>query len=167
MSGNFKYTEARYNPMSYHNGSVWPHDNALIAAGLADTPQKALASRILEALFDASTYFESSRLPELFCGFRRRAGKAPTRYPVACSPQAWASAAVFMLLESCLGIAIDAAECRITFRFPYLPACIERLRIRGIQVGPCRADLTLHRYSGSVGINVENRTGKLDIVVLN
>ncbi|HXS26981.1 MAG TPA: amylo-alpha-1,6-glucosidase [Steroidobacteraceae bacterium] len=160
-------TEARYNPMSYHNGSVWPHDNALIAAGLADTPQKALASRILEALFDASTYFESSRLPELFCGFRRRAGKAPTRYPVACSPQAWASAAVFMLLESCLGIAIDAAECRITFRFPYLPACIERLRIRGIQVGPCRADLTLHRYSGSVGINVENRTGKLDIVVLN
>jgi glycogen debranching enzyme len=160
-------TEARYNPMSYHNGSVWPHDNALIAAGLAEAPQKTLAARILEALFDASTYFESSRLPELFCGFRRRVGKAPTRYPVACSPQAWASAAVFMLVESCLGVLIDAARCRVTFRIPHLPPFIERLRIRGLQVGPCRADLTLHRYSGSVGINVENRVGKLDIVVLN
>ncbi len=160
-------TEARYNPMSYHNGSVWPHDNALIASGMAGVPQKALATRILEALFDASTYFESSRLPELFCGFRRRPGKAPTRYPVACSPQAWASAAVFMVLGACLGVSIDAAKCRITFRYPFLPACIERLRIRGLQVGPCRAELTLHRYSGSVGINVENRTGKLDVVVLN
>lgn len=160
-------TEARYNPMSYHNGSVWPHDNALIAAGLGGTPQKALAARILEGLFDASTYFESSRLPELFCGFRRRAGKAPTRYPVACSPQAWASAAVFMLMESCLGVEIDTARCRVTFRYPHLPACIERLRVRGLQVGPCRADLTLYRYPGSVGLNVENRTGKLDVLVLN
>ena len=160
-------TEARYNPMSYHNGSIWPHDNALIAAGVAGAPQKALAARILEALFDASTYFESSRLPELFCGFRRRAGKAPTRYPVACSPQAWASAALFMLLEACLGVEIDAAECRVTFRYPYLPQCIERVRVRGLQVGLCRADLTLHRYSGSVGINVENRTGKIDFMVLN
>ncbi|MGH8259097.1 MAG: amylo-alpha-1,6-glucosidase, partial [Steroidobacteraceae bacterium] len=144
-------TESRYNPMSYHNGSIWPHDNALIAAGVAGATHKALATRILEALFDASTYFESSRLPELFCGFRRRPGKAPTRYPVACSPQAWASAAVFMLLEACLGVAIDAAQGRITFRHPCLPACLERLRIRGLQVGACRADLTLHRYSGSVG----------------
>ena len=160
-------TEARYNPMSYHNGSVWPHDNALIAAGLTGAPHKALASRILEALFDASTYFESSRLPELFCGFRRRVGKAPTRYPVACSPQAWAAAAVFMLLEACLGVEIDTAQCRVTFRYPYLPPFIDRLRVRGLQVGPCRADLTLHRYSESVGINVENRTGKLDFMVLN
>jgi glycogen debranching enzyme len=160
-------TESRYNPMSYHNGSIWPHDNALIAAGVATSADKALAARILDALFDASTYFESSRLPELFCGFRRRAGKAPTRYPVACSPQAWASAAVFMLLEACLGVVIDASQSRVTFHHPCLPACLERVRIRGLQVGGSRADLTLHRYSDSVGINVENRSGRLDVVVLN
>src|SRR5262249_18439809 len=90
-------TELRYNPMAYHNGSVWPHDNALIAAGLTGSPNKELAARILVAQLEASAYFESCRLPELFCGFRRREGKAPTQYPVACSPQAWAAGSVFAL----------------------------------------------------------------------
>ncbi len=160
-------TESRYNPMSYHNGSIWPHDNALIAAGVTPLPDKTLGLKILGALYESSTYFDSSRLPELYCGFRRRPGKAPTRYPVACSPQAWASGAVFLLLGSCLGVEIDAAQCRITFHFPRLPPSIERLRITGLEIGSCRADLALYRYPGSVGINVESRVGHLEVVVLN
>ncbi len=159
-------TESRYNPMSYHNGSIWPHDNAIIASGVTRLPSKALAVRTLASLFEASTYFDSSRLPELFCGFRRRPGKAPTRYPVACSPQAWASGAVFMLLQSCLGIEIDAAHGRLTLHYPALPPCLERVCIRNLHIGACRADLTLHRYPGAVGVNVENRAGRLEVLML-
>jgi glycogen debranching enzyme len=158
--------EVRYNPMAYHNGSIWPHDNALIAAGLAASPAKDLAVRILSAQLDASTYFESGRLPELFCGFRRREGKAPTSYPVACSPQAWSAAAVFAMLQACLGLTIDAASGQIAFRYPQLPPRIERVSIRDLAVGDGSVDLTLYRYSGAVGLNVERRSGKLDVAVL-
>src|SRR5205823_2033432 len=95
--------EARYNPMSYHNGSIWPHDNAPIAAGLARYGLKDEALRVMNAMFDASLFFDMHRLPELFCGFERRAGEGPTLYPVACAPQAWAAAAIFLLLQACLG----------------------------------------------------------------
>src|SRR5580704_4757445 len=83
--------EARYNPMSYHNGSIWPHDNSLIALGCALYGLKTHADRIFDANFAAASYMDMRRLPELFCGFRRRRAAAPTLYPVACSPQAWAS----------------------------------------------------------------------------
>jgi glycogen debranching enzyme len=159
--------EARYNPMAYHNGSVWPHDNALITAGVADLPSKHLALRVLMAQMDASTYFESSRLPELFCGFRRREGKAPTLYPVACSPQAWAAAAVFQMLQACLGLSVDATKNQVAFRYPQLPPSVERLSIRGLMVGRGTVDLTLHRYSGTVGVNVERRTGKVEVALLS
>jgi glycogen debranching enzyme len=159
--------EALYNPMAYHNGSIWPHDNALIAAGVTNLPNKELALKIFAAQMEASTYFESARLPELFCGFRRREGKPPTRYPVACSPQAWSAAAVFQLLQACLGVSIDAVACQITFRYPQLPVSLERLSIRDLRVGDASVDLTLHRYSGTVGINVDRRSGKLDVAVLS
>ncbi len=159
--------ESRYNPMAYHNGSIWPHDNALIAFGTTGLSSKTFPMRILGLQFEASTYFESNRLPELFCGFRRRPGKAPTRYPVACSPQAWAAGAVFMLLGACLGISIDAAEERIVFRYPALPHWLERVSIRDLQVGASRADLILHRHSGAVGLNVEKRSGRLEVVMQN
>src|SRR5581483_3420118 len=133
--------EVRYNPMAYHNGSVWPHDNAMIAMRLSASPSKELALRILSAQLDASTYFDSGRLPELFCGFRRREGKAPTSYPVACSPQAWSAGAVFMMLQACLGLSIDANRGQITFRYPQLPPSIERLTIRGLCVGAGSVDL--------------------------
>ena len=99
--------EARYNPMSYHNGSVWPHDNALIAHGLARYGHKKGISSILDALVRATTYMDQRRLPELFCGFRRRMGRGPTLYPAACSPQAWASGAPFLLLQAMLGLEFD------------------------------------------------------------
>ena len=101
-------SEARYNPMSYHNGSVWPHDNALIAAGFARYGFADLVGTILTALLDASRFFESHRIPELFCGFHKRRGEGPTLYPVACSPQAWAAGSVFLLLQAALGLTIDA-----------------------------------------------------------
>jgi len=158
--------EVRYNPMAYHNGSIWPHDNALLAMGCADSPGKDLPLRIFSAQLDASSYFESSRLPELFCGFRRREGKAPTSYPVACSPQAWSAGAVFMMLQACLGLTIDAHRQQITFRYPQLPPSIERLAIRGLAIGAASVDLTLYRYSGAIGLNLDRRSGKIDVSVL-
>jgi glycogen debranching enzyme len=157
--------ELRFSPMAYHNGSVWPHDNAIAAAGAARYQRKALAARILTSQFEASTYFELHRLPELFCGFRRREGEAPTLYPVACSPQAWAAGAVFMLLESSLGISIDAQRGLVSLTRPLLPEAIDVLRIHGLDVGDAAVDLTLHRYSGSVGVNVERRVGNLEVIV--
>jgi glycogen debranching enzyme len=161
-------TEARYNPMAYHNGSIWPHDNAIIAAGMTHRRSKALAEQILNAQFEASTFFDSSRLPELFCGFRRREGKAPTLYPVACSPQAWAAGAVFMMLQACLGLTVDATKSRVLLRSPCLPRSLDRVSIRGISLGGAgNVDLVLARSGHNVAVNVERRTGDLEVIVLS
>ena len=103
-------TEARYNPMSYHNGSVWPHDNALIASGFARYGFRREAAQVFEGLFRASTYVDLRRLPELLCGFPRKQNRGPTFYPVACAPQAWAAAAPLSLIQSCLGLTFDSAR---------------------------------------------------------
>src|SRR5207253_9868102 len=107
--------EARYNPMSYHNGSVWPHDNALIAAGQSRYGFKHMVLMVLGGLFEASVCVDLHRLPELFCGFQRRPGEGPTLYPVACAPQSWSAASVCLLLQSCLGMEVNAAEGRLYF----------------------------------------------------
>ena len=159
--------EARYNPMSYHNGSVWPHDNSLIAAGLARYGFKGSAAIILAGLLDASLFLDLHRLPELFCGFPRRPGESPTLYPVACAPQAWASGAVFLLLEACLGLNIAAPEQRLVFSKPVLPPFLRQVSIRDLRVGDARADLLLTRHDeGDVGVNVLRREGALEVVVL-
>jgi glycogen debranching enzyme len=160
-------TEARYNPMSYHNGSVWPHDNALIAAGFARYGLKECAATVVAGLLDASLFFDLHRLPELFCGFPRRAGESPTLYPVACAPQSWASAAVFLLLEACLGLEVSAPEQKVVFSKPFLPAFLREVSVRDLKVGGARADLLLSRHDeGDVGVNVLRRDGALDVVVL-
>jgi glycogen debranching enzyme len=160
-------SEARYNPMSYHNGSVWPHDNSLIAAGFARYDLKESAATVLAGLLDASLFFDLHRLPELFCGFPRRPGEAPTLYPVACAPQSWASAAVFLLLKACLGLRVSASERRLTFSKPILPRFLQQVTIRGLKVADGRADLLLTRHDeGDVGVNVLRREGVLDVVVL-
>jgi glycogen debranching enzyme len=160
-------SEARYNPMSYHNGSVWPHDNSLIAAGLARYDLKESATTVLAGLLDASLFFDLHRLPELFCGFPRRPGEAPTLYPVACAPQSWASAAVFLLLEACLGLSVSASERRLTFSKPILPRFLQQVTIRGLKVADGHADLLLTRHDkGDVGVNVLRREGALDVVIL-
>ena len=159
-------SEARYNPMSYHNGSVWPHDNALIAAGMAHYGYKQGAMKILTGLFDASLFLELRRLPELFCGFPRRPGESPTRYPNACAPQAWASAAGFLLLQSCLGLQIDARRRRLSFVRPVLPSYLERVEIRNITIGDARVDVILDRHQEDVGLAVARREGQVDIMVV-
>jgi glycogen debranching enzyme len=154
---------ARYNPMSYHNGSVWPHDNALIAAGLARYGLKESVLGVLTGLFDASLFFDLHRMPELFCGFGRRPGEGPTLYPVACAPQAWAAAAVFLLLQACLGLTIDAPQAQLCFNYPLLPAFLREVQVRGLRVGAASVDLRLLRHGQDVGINVVRREGPLEI----
>jgi glycogen debranching enzyme len=158
--------ERRYNPMSYHNGSIWPHDNAVAAEGLAAYGYREGALAILTGLFGASQHVELSRLPELFCGFPRRVGQGPTLYPVACSPQAWAAGAVFMLLKAALGMDIDAREQRVTFRSPRLPEFLGELWISNLRVGTASVDLRLQRYPGDVGITVLGKRGDVQLATL-
>jgi glycogen debranching enzyme len=160
-------SEARYNPMSYHNGSVWPHDNALIAAGMARYGFKAPVLRLMTALFDASQAIDLHRLPELFCGFGRRPGEGPTLYPVACSPQSWAAAAAFLLLQACLGLRLNRAQAKISFHYPVLPEFLAEVRVLNLQLGDAVVDLLLLRHGQDVGVNVLRREGKVEIVVVH
>ena len=141
--------EARFNPMSYHNGSVWPHDTALCGAGIAAYGNRRAAAHLLSQLFAAALYFDA-RLPELYCGFRRHAGEPPVGYPVACLPQAWSSGAPLMLLQACLGIDIDAASRTVTIDRPELPGEIDRLAIHDLAVGDARIGLLFERVDGRV-----------------
>jgi len=143
--------EARYNPMSYHNGSVWPHDNALIALGLAQYGFTSYALRILESMFEASLHFEFQRLPELFCGFRRRIGDGPALYPVACSPQSWAAAAVFMLLQASLGITVCGTTPSVHFRDSFLPPTVDYILVENLTVGQAKLTLIIRRQAHGVG----------------
>jgi glycogen debranching enzyme len=130
-----------YNPLSYHNGTVWPHDNALIARGFANYGLRDEAERIFDGMYEAMGYFADRRLPELFCGVSRRAGPL-VRYPVACSPQAWAAAAPFLLLQSLLGLHVDAEGARLAIRNPRLPRYITRLELRSLRIGPARVTIS-------------------------
>lgn len=159
-------SETHYNPMSYHNGSVWPHDNSLIAAGFAHYGLKDKALAVLTGLFDAALFFEHHRAPELFCGLPRRPGEGPALYPVACSPQAWASGSVFLLLEACLGLKVLAAERRLLFSRPVLPEFLSRVMIRGLRVGDARIDVALTRYEEVAGVDVLRRQGDVEVVVV-
>jgi glycogen debranching enzyme len=158
--------EARYNPMSYHNGSIWPHDNALIAAGFARYGLRDEALRVMNAMFALSQVVDLHRLPELLCGFHRREMEFPTLYPVACAPQAWSAGAVYMLLGSCLGLKIDAVARQISFSRAMLPESIEWLRLTNLSVGTARVDLLLTRHLYDVGVTVLRRDGDVEIVAV-
>jgi len=158
--------EKRFNPMSYHNGSVWPHDNALIAFGLLRKRDKQLALRILSGLLDLSIFTELHRLPELICGFPRTPGKGPTLYPVACAPQAWAAGAVFLVLQSCLGLSIRATESRVYLQYPALPEALPCVRIKNLSIGNGSLDLMLERNADTVSVDIHRRTGDLEVVTI-
>ncbi len=158
--------EARYNPMSYHNGSVWPHDNALIAMGFARYGLNRQIEPIFTGLFDAASYMDLRRLPELFCGFRRGKGRGPTLYPVACSPQAWASAAPLLLLQASLGLEIHAEQNEIRMRTPCLPRFLDRVLVRGLKVGEASVDLLVFRQGNGVGVQIVRGTGTVRLVVI-
>lgn len=159
--------EPRYNPMSYHNGSVWPHDNALITAGFARYDLTSMAVRTFTALFAASRFMSLRRLPELFCGFDRRGGVGPTLYPVACSPQSWAAGSVFLLLQACLGLAIDAPQSSVTLRNPLLPERVDEVTLRRLKVGPAGTlDLSCRRHAGDVAVTVLRRDPGIEVIVI-
>ncbi len=158
--------QRRYNPMSYHNGSVWPHDNALVALGMARTGHTPLAARVLHAMFDASQAVDVYRLPELLCGFHRRPGEGPTRYPVACAPQAWASGAAFMLLQAAMGLTIDARRRQVRFAHGHLPDCLPWLEIDNLAVDDAKVDVRVERRGPGLDVTVRRREGDAEIVVL-
>jgi glycogen debranching enzyme len=160
-------TEPRYNPMSYHNGSVWPHDNAIIAAGLARYGLTGHAVRLLKSLFDASLFTDLHRMPELFCGFPRRKGQGPTLYPVACAPQAWSAAAVFLLLQASLGLSIDAPRGQIRLAGAQLPDFLDAITISSLQVGASSFDLRFERHEREVVTKVLRRSGDVRILSIS
>jgi glycogen debranching enzyme len=156
--------ETRYNPMSYHNGSIWPHDNALIAYGALNSREKELPLRILTGLLDLSLFLELHRLPELICGFPRRPKKGPTLYPVACLPQAWAAGACSLVLQSCLGLSICARESRIYLRHTALPEALQRVEIQNLRVGAGAVDLVFVRHAHTVGFDILRRTSDIEVI---
>ena len=158
--------EARYNPMSYHNGSIWPHDNALIALGLARYGSKSALNQLFKGLFDAATYMDLRRLPELFCGFQRQRGRGPTLYPVACSPQAWAAATPFTLLEASLGLEFDPQKNEIRLRNPRLPEFLDEVMLRNLQLGEARIDLKIRRYKDEVSLDIQRTEGNVQVSIV-
>jgi glycogen debranching enzyme len=155
--------EQRYNPMSYHNGSIWPHDNSLIALGLAKYGLKNELERVFRGLFDAATYMDMRRLPELFCGFQRRKGRGPTLYPVACAPQAWASGTPFTLIQAALGLEFDTDASEIRLRNPRLPAFLDEVTVRNLRLGASSVDLALRRHNEDVSVQVLRKEGSIRV----
>jgi glycogen debranching enzyme len=158
--------EARFNPMSYHNGSIWPHDNALIALGLARYGQTKAVRQLFQGIFDTAAYMDLRRLPELFCGFPRKRGHGPTLYPVACSPQAWASATPFTLLEASLGLEFDPPCHEIRMRNPMLPDFLDEVLLRNLQLGDASADITVRRYKDSISFDILRTRGQVQISIV-
>jgi glycogen debranching enzyme len=155
---------ARYNPMSYHNGSIWPHDNGLIALGLARYDMKEQVLKLFRGMFEAAGHIELRRLPELFCGFGRKQREGPIGYPVACSPQAWAAAAPLALIQASLGLVLNHDEREIRFNLPVLPEFVDRLYIKGLALGAANADILLTRHGNDAAITVVNRTDGIRII---
>ena len=158
--------ESRYNPMSYHNGSVWPHDNSLIAAGFARYGHKSAVDRVFKGLFDAASYMDLRRLPELYCGFQRGRQRGPTLYPVACSPQAWAAGTPLLLLQSSLGLEFNPDRNEILLRKPQLPSFLEEVTLRNLRLGQSAVDLMLRRQGADVSLQVVRTEGQIKVTAL-
>ena len=156
--------QARFNPMSYHNGSVWPHDTAMAAAGMAGYGERRAVAMLLGEIYGAAAHFQL-RLPELFCGFIRETGEPPIAYPVACLPQAWAAGSVFLMLQAALGLSIDATEQLVEIADPTLPPGVDRLSITRLQVGDGVIDLHFQRLDGQVVVMPRERSGIVNLRV--
>jgi len=157
--------ERQYNPMSYHNGSVWPHDTALAALGMRNYGMNAQFVTLATAIFESVLQFDDLRMPELFCGFPRVAGHAPTRYPVACSPQAWASGVGFQLIGAMLGLRPDAADNQITLARPTLPGWLTWIDVRGLRVSKSRLAVRVSQGSDGAAVELLAREGDAELVV--
>jgi glycogen debranching enzyme len=134
--------------MSYHNGSVWPHDTSICVAGMARYGERRGAAQLMGDLFRAARYFDL-RMPELLCGFQRHAGEPPVAYPVTCMPQAWSAGSVFLMLQSCLGLSIDAARREVRVVRPVLPNGVDTLTVDRLDVGGATVNLAFQRLDGA------------------
>jgi glycogen debranching enzyme len=152
--------ERRYNPVGYHLGTVWPHDNALIAPGCRRYGDDAAALRILSGLLEPAMHFRHQRLPEVFAGFAREHFEVPVHYPVACHPQAWAAGAVPFLVTSCLGPEPDGFADRLRIVRPLLPDFVDRIELSGIRVGRGVADLHFQRIGDEISATCFERLGE-------
>ena len=157
--------ERQYNPMSYHNGSVWPHDTALAAVGMRSYGMTSQFITLATGIFESVLQFDDMRMPELFCGFPRVAGHAPTRYPVACSPQAWASGVVFHLVGAMLGLRPEAADNQITLSRPTLPGWLTWIEARGLRVSKSRLAVRVSQGSDGAAVELLARDGDAELVV--
>lgn len=157
--------EVRYNPMSYHNGSVWPHDNVLIAYGLAKYGHIEEALKIMNGLFEASKYIDLQRMPELFCGFDHRQNEGPTAYPVACSPQAWAVGVVFLLLQSSLQLEINAVDKILSFNKPRLPEFLKQLTITNLKIGNDYCNFEVYRHHNDVSFHITHKPKDWELII--
>lgn len=155
--------ERRYNPMSYHNGSVWPHDNALIAAGLARVKRRSDAIRILEGLLQAVGYLNTGSLPELFCGFPRDERLGPVPYPVACHPQAWSAASIFMIVQAILGIEVRGFERKLIIDSAEMPKWLDWVKIENLKVGDGEVSLIVRRIPEGPSVGIIERRGNVAV----
>jgi glycogen debranching enzyme len=158
-------TAKAYNPMSYHDGSVWPHDNALIAAGLKRYGFVNTTNRVATAMFDAAVHSDYMRLPELYCGFTRRTPTSPVQYPVACSPQAWAAGSPFLLLQAMLGLSALAHQNLLTVNKPHLPRWLNYVELRNLRVGESTLTLVFRREGEMTGFSLVSRDGDVRVVM--
>jgi len=157
---------ARYNPASYHSGSVWPHDNARLADAFRRCRMNQHAALLLHSFAEASAVLELHRLPELMCGFPRDPELGPTPYPSACAPQAWSAGAAFMMLASSIGLRLDAFEHRVIFEQPALPEDLDEVEIHDLAVGDRTADLVIYRRAGKVAVAVARNEGRLQVQIV-
>ena len=158
--------EARYNPMSYHNGSIWPHDNAFIAQGFARYGLKKGINQVFDGLTRATSYMAHRRIPELYCGFRRRPGRGPTLYPAACSPQAWAAGAPFLILQAMLGLEFDHDARKVLLVNPCLSPSVGQLTVRNLALGGASIDFAVRQSGEAVTVDMKRSTGDLQLALV-
>jgi glycogen debranching enzyme len=158
-------TTTAYNPMSYHNGSIWPHDNAIIAEGMRKIGRVHDAHKLMLGLLEAARFQPDFRLPELFCGFERNSADKPIDYPVSCSPQAWAAGAIFQLLKTCVNFEADACNNILRVVEPCLPGWMEKFTIQGLRVGSAVIGLSLSGQDGNSSCQVLNKSGRVRVVI--
>jgi glycogen debranching enzyme len=158
--------ESRFNPMAYHNGSVWPHDNAIVAYGMARYGLTQQANRVFGGMFEAAIYFDLHRMPELFCGFSKEDGEGPVLYPVACAPQAWSAASMFLLFQACLGIQVDGIGKQVKFVQPTLPDFLNEVHITNLQIGDSSLDIHVMKQRDDVGVMVKKAKNGPSVVCL-
>ncbi len=159
-------TEVAYNPLSYHNGSVWPHDNSIVMEGLRFYDESERLERLVLGMMGILESSEDFRLPELFCGFRKRGNEPPIPYEVACKPQAWAAGSIFLMIKSMLGISMDADQDYVVFHNPFLVPQVNVLEIKGLQGRDWEVDLLFRRGKQGTHVDVTHKRGAVRILTV-